>query len=125
MQKTKTLIVLFLAILIAPAVLQAASTAVAETAATDIPVYLKVYAEPNPVGVSQTVYLSLFFTKPIPIVGSSGGGSLYTGLTLNIVEPDGTNTTQGPITADPISSGYITFTPTAIGNYKFQFSFPG
>ena len=28
--------------------------------------YLYVNAAPNPVGVGQTVYINLFFTKPIP-----------------------------------------------------------
>ena len=54
---------------------------VAAQTAEDMPVYLKVYAEPNPVGVGQIVYISLFFTKPIPVVGAAGGASLYTGLT--------------------------------------------
>jgi hypothetical protein len=124
LQKRKTLVMILLAILVIPIVMQAATTAATE--GVDVPVYLKVYAEPNPVGVGQVVYLSLFFTKPIPIVGSSGGGSLYTGLTLNIVKPDGTNTTLGPYTSDTTGGvGGIEYTPTVTGNYTVQAFYKG
>ncbi len=97
-----------------------------KAANTPIPVYLKVYAEPNPVGVGQTEFLSLFFTKPLPIVGSSGGSTLYTNLTMNLVKPDGTNTTLGPYTSDTTGGvGGIEFTPTVAGNYTIQAFYPG
>jgi FOG: WD40-like repeat len=126
MQKVKlSLIVAFLVILIVPSVMQIAQPVLAQTAA-DMPVYLKVYAEPNPVGVGQTVYISLFFTKPIPIVGSSGGASTYTGLTLNIIKPDGSNQTLGPYTSDTTGGvGGIIFTPDVSGNYTVQAFYKG
>ena len=69
MQKTKTLIaMILLVVLTIPTMIQISQIAPA-AAASDMPVYLKVYAEPNPTGVGQVVYISLFFTKPIPIVG--------------------------------------------------------
>ncbi len=125
MKKTKPFIAtIILAILVIPMALQTGSMAAAEN--IDIPVYLKVYAEPNPVGVGQVVYISLFFTKPIPIVGSAGGGSLYTDLTVNIVEPDGTNTTLGPYTSDTTGGvGGIQYTPTTTGNYTVQAFYKG
>jgi hypothetical protein len=93
---------------------------------TPIPVYLKVHAEPSPVGVGQPVYLSLFFTKPIPIVGSSGGGSLYTDLTIIMTHPDGKNQTFGPYTSDTTGGvGGIEFTPTIAGNYTVQAFYKG
>ena len=126
MKKTKNLIaMILLVVLTVPMIIQVSQIAPA-IAADDMPVYLKVYAEPNPVGVGQVVYISLFFTKPIPIVGSSGGGSLYTGLTVNLVKPDGTNTTLGPYTSDTTGGvGGIEFTPEATGNYTVQAFYKG
>lgn len=94
--------------------------------AQDIPVYLKVHAEPSPVGVGQTVYISLFFTKPIPVVGASGGASLYTGLRLNIVPPSGSNSTLEPYVSDTTGGvGGIEFTPDQTGNYTVQAFYDG
>ena len=124
MQKVKlSLLVAIMAILIVPSVMQIAQPVLA---ADDIPVYLKVYAEPNPVGVGQVMYLSLFFTKPIPIVGASGGGSLYTDLTIDIVKPDGSKTTLGPYISDTTGGvGGIEFTPEVTGNYTIQAFYKG
>jgi hypothetical protein len=126
MKKQKPLVVATLLVaLIIPLIFQSAIIA-PTSAADDMPVYLKVYAEPNPVGVGQTVFISLFFTKPIPIVGSAGGASLYTGLTLNLVKPDGTNKTYGPYTSDTTGGvGGIEFVPDVIGNYTVQAFYKG
>jgi hypothetical protein len=116
---------ILLIILTVPMIIQVSQIQPA-AAAEDMPVYLKVYAEPNPVGVGQIVYISLFFTKPIPIVGSAGGGSLYTGLSVNLVKPDGTNTTLGPYTSDSTGGvGGIEFTPEVTGNYTVQAFYKG
>ena len=125
MQKTKTLIaMILLVVLTVPMIIQVSQ--IAPAVADDMPVYLKVYAEPNPVGVGQVVYISLFFTKPIPIVGSAGGASTYTGLSLNIVKPDGTNTTLGPYVSDTTGGvGGIEFTPETTGNYTVQAFYKG
>ena len=87
-----------------------------------IPTYLQVTAEPNPIGVGQSVYISLFFTKPIPITSNQ----LYTGLTVNIMQPDGTNKTFGPYTCDTTGGvGGIEYTPATTGNYTVQAIYPG
>jgi len=96
------------------------------SAVTNIPEYLYVMGEPSPVGVGQTVYISLFFTKPIPPVGSAWGGGYFTGLTVNVVSPSGHNTTLGPYTCDTTGGvGGIEFTPDEIGNYTIQAFYPG
>jgi hypothetical protein len=87
-----------------------------------IPTFLQVTAEPNPVGVGQPVYISLFFTKPIPVTSNQ----LYTGLTVNVMQPDGTNKTFGPYTCDTTGGvGGIQYTPATIGNYTVQGIYPG
>ena len=126
MQITKSLLaVILVAILTVPMAIQISNIGPA-AAADEMPVYLKVYAEPNPVGVGQTVFISLFFTKPIPIVGATSGASLYTGLTLNLVKPDGTNQTFGPYTSDTTGGvGGIEFVPDKVGNYTVQAFYKG
>ncbi len=63
--------------------------------------YLHVWVSPNPVGVGQTAYISLFFTKPLPpSYGVAWGGGVYHNLTLVITDPDGNRQTLGPYTTD-------------------------
>ena len=123
MQKTKSLIAMILLIVLAVSIpIQVSMLAPVQAANLNVPVYLKVYAEPNPVGVGQTVFISMFFTKPIP----NAAGQFYTGLTLNIVKPDGTNQTLGPYTGDTTGGvGGITFVPSELGNYTVQAFYPG
>jgi len=124
-RKNRFLTLVLLAALIVPTCMTISQLQTAK-AATNVPVYLKVYAEPNPVGIGQPVYISLFFTKPIPVVGAFGGGSLYEGLTVNIVKPDGTNQTLGPYISDTTGGvGGIEFTPEVTGNYTVQAFYKG
>ena len=70
MKKTKSLIAMILLIVLTvPMIIQVSQM---QTAADlNVPVYLKVHAEPNPVGLGQTEFISLFFTKPIPNVAGA------------------------------------------------------
>ncbi len=117
-------------ILTIPTVMQISRSAAAQTT-TNIPTYLYASAAPNPVGLGQTEFISLFFTKPIasPQTGSAFMGTTlvyYQGLTVNIVKPDGTNTTLGPFTADSTGGvGNIQFVPQVTGNYTVQGFYPG
>jgi len=126
MIKYKTIIfsTLLIVALLSTSIFQLASVVSAQN--PTIPVYLKVHAEPNPVGIGQPLYLSLFFTKPLPIIGATGGGSLYTDLTINLVFPDNTNQTFGPYTSDTTGGvGGIEFTPEVAGNYTAQAFYKG
>jgi len=89
--------------------------------------YLYVYASPNPVGVGQTEYLSLFFTKPLPpAFGQMFGGGVYHGLTVKVNKPDGTTQNFGPYTTDTTGGvGGIQFVPNVVGNYTAQAFYPG
>jgi outer membrane protein assembly factor BamB len=95
----------------------------------NVPDYLYVNAAPNPIGVDQTTYISLFFSKPIPQLNSTSfflAATEYTDITINVVKPDGTNETLGPYTSDT-SGGVaaVAFVPTVTGNYTLQGVFPG
>ena len=121
LKKTKLLTtILILSVLSLSTVFQTDTTQAAT--ATQIPTYLQVTAEPNPVGVGQIIYISLFFTKPIPITS----GQLYQGLTVNVISPDGKNTTFGPYTCYQTGGvGGIQYTPSTTGNYTVQAIYPG
>lgn len=123
MRKTKPLIAIILMIVLTiPMMIQVSQLQFAQATNLNVPVYLKITAEPNPVGVGQTEFISLFFTKPIPNVA----GQYYTGLTFNLVMPDGTNKIFGPYTADTTGCvGGIQFVPTVVGNYTVQAFYPG
>ena len=41
------------------------------------------------------------------------------------MDPSGQNTTKGPFASDDVAGAWFMYTPTQIGNYTFQFSWPG
>jgi outer membrane protein assembly factor BamB len=124
--KTTSLFALILMIvLIIPMIMQLPST-VKAASTLNVKTYLFVNAAPNPVGVGQTVFVSLFLDKPVPVIGAFGGGALLEDLTINIVRPDGHNDTLGPYTTDQTGGvGGITYVPDKTGEYTFQGVFPG
>ena len=101
-------------------------TTVKGATAAEIPTYLFIRAEPSPVGVGQPIYINLFLSKPTATAGMGSTGDLYTGLTIEIIDPDGQKTTMGPYTADATGGvGGLSLTPTKVGNYTFQGFYPG
>jgi hypothetical protein len=123
-KKSKIALILVI-VLTVPMILQMSQT----TAQTEtyVTTYLKVYASPNPVGVGQTVYISLFFTKPLPeAYGVIWGGGVYHDLTVNIVPPEGANTTLTFEETDMTGGvGGVQFVPAVVGNYTVQAFYPG
>ncbi len=120
MKKTKTIMTLVILAVLSLSI--APQTLLSQAATYEIPTYLQVTAAPNPVGVGQSIYISLFFTKPIPTTSNQ----LYTDLTVNVVPPSGSNKTFGPYTCDTTGGvGGIEFTPDIAGNYTVQAIFPG
>jgi hypothetical protein len=94
--------------------------------AVSIPTYIFIQVSPNPVGVSQPIYMQCFLSKPTPTAFMNGIGDHYTGITIKITSPTGTVTTMGPYVADPTGGiPSLEFTPTQVGNYTFQASYPG
>lgn len=75
---------------------------------------------PNPVGVNQNVDVTAIL-QPIPPLATDK----FHGMVVTITKPDGTTETKGPYTSSAIGSQYFVYTPTMVGTYKFQFSYPG
>jgi hypothetical protein len=124
MTKNKELATFSLLILLSASIITLASTNTVQ--ALDIPTYLKIHAEPDPVGVGQATYISAFMTKPTASAGMGSTGDLYQGITIQITDPDGKVTTLGPYTADSTGGiGGLSFTPTTLGNYTLKAFYPG
>jgi hypothetical protein len=99
-------------------------TAQAHTPAWNIPTYIYLTAQPNPVGVNQQIFLT--WTMDIPPPTAAGvGGDRWQGYTIKITKPDGTIENLGPYTSDPTGGQYALYTPTQTGTYKFDLHFPG
>jgi len=96
----------------------------AHTPPWQIPTYAYIEANPNPVGVGQTVNVGFWLGLPTP-TASGVYGDRWTGLTVTVTLPDGTSTTLGSFTADDTGGTHTDYTPTVVGNYTFQMSFPG
>ena len=75
------------------------------------------------VGVGQQI-LVIWWLDWIPPTSFGSYGDRWK-VNINIIKPDGTNDTFGPLTSDPVGGGYITYTPVEVGNYTVQAFFPG
>ncbi len=94
------------------------------TQAIEIPTFLFITASPDPVGVGQSVYIGITFSKPTP-TGGGYTGDLYEGITLEITDPNGQKSTYGPWMASPVAGVIYSFTPDTVGNYTLQAFYPG
>ncbi len=114
----------------------------AHTPAWQIPTFAYIVAEPNPIGVGQSLFVYLWLDA---VYGAAGGTTATIGtnastasaaLTANnyrfqnfqvvITAPDGTKQTKNfAFISDPTSSQLFSFTPSQVGTYNFNFTFPG
>jgi outer membrane protein assembly factor BamB len=83
---------------------------------------------PDPVGVGQTVQVIILIELLPPsygieaVTGTYGG---WKGIVLTVTDPNGTATTMGPYETDVSGTYQLSYTPTKVGTYYFQFTFPG
>ncbi|MGA2681342.1 MAG: hypothetical protein ABSF44_06015 [Candidatus Bathyarchaeia archaeon] len=89
-----------------------------------IPTYAYLEVNPNPAGVGQTVNVGFWLGLPTP-TASGVYGDRWTGLSVTVKLPDGTTSKLGSFTADDTGGTHTDYTPTQVGNYTFQMSFPG
>ena len=112
--KTKTIIALLLTLTIALSFV-ALPSASAQTPKTTYPY---IGALPNPVGVGQEVLLHTGITDAL------GSGDGYTGLSIDLTDPNDHTTTVTDITTDSTGgTGYV-FTPDVVGDWMIQTHFP-
>jgi hypothetical protein len=92
------------------------------------PTFADLTVAPNPDGVGQPVQVIMIIELLPPSLGGecsslvTGG---WLGYMLTITDPNGTKTTMGPYESDVSGTYQVSFTPTMVGTWTFQFSFPG
>ncbi len=87
--------------------------------AIDVTTYAYISVEPNPVGVNQPVYANVWILPLQPT-----GTDVFHNLKVTITTPTGTTETK-TLTTSTVGSQYFGYTPTAVGSYSFQLSYPG
>ncbi len=90
----------------------------------DIPTWTYLSVSPSPIGVGQQAFV-IIWLNVCPPTANGQYGDRWQDLTVSVTKPDGTTTTLGPFTSDPVGSAYTTFTPDQVGVYSFQANFPG
>lgn len=90
---------------------------------TNIDTFTFVSPAPSSIGVNQQAIVTFLVDKvnPVALIRSD----FFTGFMVTITKPDGTTETKGPLSADSTSAGWFTYTPTQVGTYYFQVTFPG
>jgi hypothetical protein len=81
--------------------------------------YAVIDATPNPVGVGEETLLRFGILQS---TGSHDYG--WTGLTITVTKPDGTNQTLGKFTTDSTGATTTIFRPDQVGTYKLTTNFP-
>ena len=124
--KNQTLAILIALILTIPmsTSIMLAPTTQAHTPPWTIVSYAYLVASPNPVGVGQTVAISMWIDTPM--VGATITNDVRRhDYSLTITKPDGTVETKNwPIVTDPTSVEYLQYTPTETGTYTLKFNYP-
>jgi hypothetical protein len=90
------------------------------------PIQLHAFANANPpiAGVGQAINIGFWMNTPPP-TANGPYGDRYGPYYVNVTNPDGTTTTQGPYISDDTGGTHFDYTPTTIGTYKFQMYFNG
>ncbi len=125
--KSKTLATLAITILLLSTAMTLLSipTASGHAPAWEIPTYAFVNVAPNPAGVGQQCLVVVWLDK-MPDGTLVTNNIRFHNYKVIITAPDGTKqTVTWETVTDTTSSAYTTFTPTQIGTYTFDFSFPG
>ncbi len=125
--KTKTsaiTIVIFLIISIGASTMLLPTTS-AHSPAWQVPTFAYVQAVPNPIGVGQTATIYMWLANTYADASKLNDYRFHN-YKLTITAPDGTVTTQTFANImDSTSNQFYSFTPTQVGTYNFNFTYPG
>ena len=94
----------------------------ANAAVVQIDTYAYMLLSPNPVGVNQQVLVSYRIDKVR--MGATDTAGHFEGFSVTITKPDGTTELRANLDVDSTSGGWLMYTPTMTGTYKFQTHFP-
>ncbi|MCZ2808393.1 MAG: PQQ-binding-like beta-propeller repeat protein [Candidatus Bathyarchaeota archaeon] len=94
-------------------------------AQTEVTSYAYLLAIPNPVGVHQTTYITLWVDAPLPDANVDNDIRRHD-YKLTITKPDATTETkEWPVVHDTTNLAFSAFTPDQVGDYTLQFDYPG
>jgi len=94
-------------------------------AGAEIPTFIFLNAAPNPCGVTQPLYINVFFSKPPLTAAFMGTGIMYENITVHITKPDGTTEEHLLPKTDPTGGTWMEITPDQVGTYTLQATYPG
>src|SRR3990172_10050158 len=118
--KSKTAITMFLLLTFVASIAISIPTTQAQTGpGVVIKTYPLIDAIPNPVGVGEQVLIRFGISEALGNVNLG-----WTGITVTVVDPDGTTTTLGPYKTDSTGSSFTIFKPSKVGNYTLTTNFP-
>ena len=89
-----------------------------------IPTWAYLSVMPNPAGIGQEAFVNFWIDKAPPTAATIYGDR-WQDFKVTVTKPDGSNETLGPFTSDDTGGAHTTYTPSVLGNYTFQMSFPG
>ncbi len=124
--KSKTmaiLIALFLTISMSASMILVPSAS-AHTPPQNNPTIAFINVAPSPCGLGQSVNVGFWLAEPPP-TATGPYGDRWMGMMVKITLPDGTTVSMGPYTSDDTGGTHFQYTPTELGNYTFQMTFPG
>ena len=84
-------------------------SATAKTYNGTIQTFAFLTAAPNPIGVGQQIFLSMWIDK-VPNTATGVGGDRWQGLKITVTKPDGTTETLGPFKADAAGGARFIYT---------------
>ena len=96
----------------------------AHTPSWELQTWAYISVAPDPVGVGQKVYVNMWVDKPLP------GATIFNdirrhGYELTITKPDNTTEKHTFDLADSTGVQFYIFSPDQVGEYSFQFYYPG
>jgi hypothetical protein len=87
-----------------------------------LPTEAHLSVRPNPVGLGQDILINIWL---FPATAGSTRGKYLFGLDVIITKPDGTVIVVGPLETYASSSTWFDYTVDQVGNWTFEFDFPG
>ena len=94
-------------------------------AQTEITSYAYMQAIPNPIGVHQTTYITMWVDAPLPDANVDNDIRRH-GYTLTITKPDETTVVkEWAVVDDTTNLAFTSYTPDQVGEYTIQFDYAG
>ena len=89
----------------------------------DVDTWAYISVQPNPIGVNQPVFVTMWIDK-VPPMATGPWGPRWHGMEVKITEPDGTTQNLGPFDSDSVGGAWTQFTPDQVGNLHIRFYLP-